>query len=345
MNTSDETTVWQISYPEKFIAEASKQPFVRHDKALGELRADTPGLLTTFQYEKIDEGCYIFLVDMEALHDLNITLTGDRTIEYYCLSYQLIRGAVNKAPIKPVSHQQRTVLSLPRICSFYNNEFDYQTHFEASSGVRAFIFCFTKVWLSENIALEKVDAEAPFMQVIAKKMSSIAYFNDAFYKDTFDELDRLFRLPERPPVFKMVAKKLGYTLIADFFSIVSDPDSVYNQPERSESDIVVESAKDYLDNRFMDGFPGLEHLAYVASSTVSTLRRRFQNEMGRSPFDYFKEVQMRHAFEQLQTGVQAKAVAANLGFKSYGNFSRAFKQAYKILPTEAALLRPGDGHI
>ncbi|SEL84803.1 hypothetical protein [Parapedobacter koreensis] len=87
-----------MSYPEKFIADISRLSFVRHNKGLRALKADTTGLLTTFQYEKIDEGCYIFLFDMEALRDMDITLNSDRTIEYYCLSYQLIRGGVNKMP-------------------------------------------------------------------------------------------------------------------------------------------------------------------------------------------------------------------------------------------------------
>ena len=157
---------WTISYPEKFIANIEHDPYIRHDKHLQVIRADTEQLRTSFQYERLEEGCYLFVVDMEANQKTAINILGDRSTAYYCLSYQLIRGQVEKVPQKEDDKWQSSSLSLPRICSFYNNEFDYQTEFETKSGVRAFIFCFTRPWLESVLPLKELDPSLSFIQVL-----------------------------------------------------------------------------------------------------------------------------------------------------------------------------------
>lgn len=329
---------WKISYPEKFITEIEQYPAIQHDKQNHLIKADSKELLTSFQYEKIEEGCYLFVVDMEAVENTRIAISGDREIEYYCLSYQLIRGDVNKTPNKDTYHQSKT-LSLPRICSFYNNLFDYETAFEEKSGVRAFIFCFTKEWLGSNIDLEAVDASAGFMKVLSKEMEGIAYFNDNFYKDTFDELDKIISGANRSPVYNLVVKKLSLVLIADFFSIVTDPVSVLNVPALPQEFDGVEQIKSYINKNFKKGFPGLNVLADIGKMTVPTMRRQFKRQTGKTAFDYFREVQMRHAFELLQNGSQVKQVAHLLNFRNPANLSRIFKEVYRIAPKEVQGLR------
>lgn len=335
--SEDASVTWTMSYPEKFISIADTLPFVSHDKQNHRLRADSPVLHTGFQYEKVDEGCYLFVVDMKAVETTKITLMGDRDVEYYCLSYQLIKGNVNKTPNASDDVQAKT-MSLPRICSFYNNEFDYDTHFEKDAEVKAFIFCFTKDWLAGGVDLEDADPNATFMKVISKEMAGMAYFSDSFYKDTYDELNRFLDTAKRSPVYNLVVRKLSFTLIADFFSIVADPNSVLNLPADLEEFDGIEAVKKYIDQHFRKGFPGLPELAEIGKTTVATLRRQFLRQMGRSAFAYFREVQMRFAFEQLQAGLQAKQVSAMLSFANHANFSRTFKSVYKISPNEVKTL-------
>lgn len=330
-------TTWTISYPEKFIAEIDKNPFIFHDTQNHKIQANTNDLLTSFQYEKIEEGCYLFLVDMEALKSTQLAILGDRDIEYYCLSYQLIQGGVNKIPHKDQHHQSKT-FSLPRICSFYNNLFDYETSFEKGSGVRAFIFCFTREWLNHNIDLNLVDEEVGFMKVLSKQMEGIAYFNDNFYKDTFDELNTIISGAKRSPVYNLVIRKLSLMLIADFFSIVTDPSSVLNVPALPQEFDGIEQIKSYINKNFKKGFPGLNVLADIGKMTVPTMRRQFKRQTGKTAFDYFREVQMRYAFELLQNGSQVKQVAHLLNFRNPSNFSRTFKEVYRISPKEVQSL-------
>ncbi|WAC40264.1 helix-turn-helix transcriptional regulator [Pedobacter sp. SL55] len=336
---TDQLSTWQMTYPEKFIAKAVTIPAVVHHENKHQLIANSENLQTTFQYEKVEEGCYLFVVDMTAVSDTKIALFGDRDVEYYCLSYQLIKGDVNKVPMKDNDPMQSRTMSLPRICSFYNNEFDYETLFEKGAGVRAFIFCFTKEWLDKGIDFSAVDQEATFMKVIRKEMEGMAYFSDNFYKDTFDELDQLLTKSQRSPVYPLVVRKLSLTLISDFFSIVADPDSVLNQPPVADEFDGIEKIKAHLDKYFKQGFPGLENLADIGNMTVSTMRRQFLRQMGHSAFDYFRDIQMRYAFVQLQNGTQVKQVAQELSFGSSANFSRIFKKTYKILPAEVKSLK------
>ncbi|WP_304069062.1 helix-turn-helix domain-containing protein [Pedobacter glucosidilyticus] len=326
-----DTTTWKISYPEKFIAEIEHYPAVQHNHQSQQIQAHTQDLRTTFQYEKIEEGCYLFVVDMEALEATKIAILGDREVEYFCLSYQLIRGGVNKTPHKD-NYQQSKALSLPRICSFYNNAFDYETNFEEKAGIRAFIFCFKKEWLMQHIDLSSVDYQAGFMKVLAKEMDGIAYFNDSFYKDTYDELNHVLSSHKRSPVYSLVVKKLSMALIADFFSIVTDPLSVLNVPAQPEEFDGIENIKDYIHNHFRKGFPGLDYLAELGKMTVPTMRRQFKRQTGKTAFDYFREVQMRCAFEMLQQGHRVKQVAYLLNFSNASNFSRTFKEVYRLPP-------------
>lgn len=337
----DTAVKWTMSYPEKFVAIADTLPFVHHDRENQKLRADSPELLTGFQYEKVDEGCYLFVVNMKALKDTKITLMGDREVEYFCLSYQLITGAVNKTPNGSDELQAKT-MSLPRICSFYNNEFDYDTGFDKDSEVKAFIFCFTRDWLSRGVDLRAVDPEASFMKVISKEIAGMAYFSDSFYKDTFDELNKFLSTAKRSPVYNLIVRKLSFTLIADFFTIVADPESVLNIPDAGGEPDGIEQIRQYIDLNFRKGFPGLSALAELGNMTVATLRRQFLRQMGRSAFDYFREVQMRFAFDQLQSGMQVKQVAMTLGFASQANFSRTFKAVYRVSPTEVRSLNTDE---
>jgi AraC-like DNA-binding protein len=336
---ADNLSVWKMTYPEKFIAEAVRIPSVLHDKGNQRLVANSDQLHTTFQYEKIEDGCYLFVVDMTAVDETKIALFGDRDVDYYCLSYQLIKGGVNKVPMKESEPLQAKTMSLPRICSFYNNEFDYETVFDSNAGVRAFIFCFTPQWLHTNINFDEVDKEAAFMKVIQKQMEGMAYFSDSFYKHTFDELDLLLSKSKRSPVYPLVVKKLSLTLIADFFSIVADPLSVLNAPELVQEFDGIDKIKSHLDQHFKKGFPGIAALAHLGNMSVASMRRQFLRQMGRSAFDYFRDIQMRYAFAQLQNGGQVKRVAFELGFKSSANFARIFKKTYKILPGEVKSLK------
>ncbi|GGH62931.1 AraC-like DNA-binding protein [Filimonas zeae] len=328
---------WTITYPEKFIAIMDTIPSIGHDKELRTITAGMPDVDTVFHYEKLEEGCYLFIVDMKAKQETTYVMHGDRDTEFYCLSYQRIQGPVQKTPLAKsvdAGPLESKVLSLPSLCSFYNNQFDYDTHFVEGAAVKAFIFCFTPAWLATTIDLSTADAQAEYVKVIHKQSSNMSFLSDSFYKHTLTELDNLVFNTPRTAIYNLVLKKLSLTLISDFFTIVSEPQSVINVDPDEQVKAGMNRIMQYLEQNVRKGFPGLETLAEMGGMSVSTMRRQFLRFCGYSAFDYFREVQMRYAFEQLKQGVRTKDIALYLGFKNSGNFSRLFKERYNLTPAE-----------
>jgi AraC-like DNA-binding protein len=63
------------------------------------------------------------------------------------------------------------------------------------------------------------------------------------------------------------------------------------------------------------------------------LQRRVLRATGLSPAAYVRTVRLRHACQQLKSGLPVGAVAHAVGFASHAYFSHCFKQEFGVSPT------------
>jgi AraC family transcriptional activator of mtrCDE len=95
--------------------------------------------------------------------------------------------------------------------------------------------------------------------------------------------------------------------------------------------------------------PGAPHtvssLAQTAYLGRSAFMARFTDVVGQPPMNVLRDLRMRQAAEQLQTGqVPIEQVVRNTGYESRSSFARAFRKVFGMDPSEyrAASEKPQD---
>ena len=79
----------------------------------------------------------------------------------------------------------------------------------------------------------------------------------------------------------------------------------------------------------------IDELAFLCNMSVSTFKRHFEKTYNSSPIKWFQEQRLAYAAFLLQTTASRPTdIYLETGFDSLSSFSKAFKQKYKITPTQ-----------
>ena len=79
----------------------------------------------------------------------------------------------------------------------------------------------------------------------------------------------------------------------------------------------------------------LADVSKVAVLSPSALTRRFRNETGYSPIDYFNRLKMLLSFHDvIKTNLSIGEISQKYGFDNIYYFSNAFKRFYGMSPTK-----------
>jgi transcriptional regulator GlxA family with amidase domain len=79
----------------------------------------------------------------------------------------------------------------------------------------------------------------------------------------------------------------------------------------------------------------LEEMAQLVNPSSSRLRHLFKAETGKSPANYLKSLRMQKAKEMFETTfMRVKEVANTIGVENRDRFTKDFKKAYGLTPTE-----------
>jgi AraC-like DNA-binding protein len=81
-------------------------------------------------------------------------------------------------------------------------------------------------------------------------------------------------------------------------------------------------------------------LARECGVSLRTLQRHFRKTYQTTASDWLRKMRMREAYARLQEGFRVKEVAIDLGYKQMSHFSRDFKAAFGITPSELSNRRP-----
>ena len=77
-------------------------------------------------------------------------------------------------------------------------------------------------------------------------------------------------------------------------------------------------------------------LARLSNRSLSTFKRDFSARFGEPPGRYLRRLRLERARERLRAGARPGEVAAELGFSDAAHFTRSFKRAFGVVPSEAA---------
>jgi DNA-binding response OmpR family regulator len=102
------------------------------------------------------------------------------------------------------------------------------------------------------------------------------------------------------------------------------------------------SALDILDAQIADP-PGLQELAHRVGTNERKLTELFRQKVNMTVFEYLTELRMESSRALLEkSDLQIKLIAEKVGYRNAGDYSRAFRQRYKITPREYRLTRRGS---
>ncbi|SHL25908.1 AraC-type DNA-binding protein [Chitinophaga jiangningensis] len=281
-------------------------------------------------YEMLEKGCMLVSVHIQAKQDTHYHLAPNSNSDFYYLAYASYEGGVERTPLVPDAGGE--VMGGKEICSFYNNQYGYETSMKAGAVIDSRIFAFTREWLEKRVNLAAIPQEHALMNIIDKTADRIAILSHHFNTDPLRELNTLLEETPRSPLFPLLLRKFAYSLISNIFTLLSQPAEALLGSNASY-EMSVNRIRHYLEQHYRAGFPGIPFLAELADMSEATMRRQFLHLTGKTAHEYFRQVQMNFAYESLQQQVSVKEVALTLGFRNPANFTRLFKANFGITPS------------
>lgn len=90
--------------------------------------------------------------------------------------------------------------------------------------------------------------------------------------------------------------------------------------------------------KYIDSMPlqriSIPDLMAVSGLSKDKLTRGFKNLFGETVFNYQVRQSIKNAAELLRQGILVKSVALAVGYKTPGNFTRAFFKVMKVTPSQ-----------
>ncbi len=146
------------------------------------------------------------------------------------------------------------------------------------------------------------------------------FFERVLSKRPADDEDSLF----------LARRILEETLRAIFPSATKGATDV---PPKQATESVAVNALRYIETNLFEELD-LKEIAKKSAASVSTLLRRFREEMDLTPHAYIKSRRLEEAHRLLSAGERTVGeVAILVGYGNFGAFSEAFKSQFGILPS------------
>lgn len=104
---------------------------------------------------------------------------------------------------------------------------------------------------------------------------------------------------------------------------------------------VVNRAQSYICGHFAEPLP-LATIASIARCSRRHLCAQFMLETGETVGSYVRRVRLLCAASEIRSGVKITAVARGVGYRSYGNFVRVFREAFGENPRTFRSAAPSE---
>lgn len=93
---------------------------------------------------------------------------------------------------------------------------------------------------------------------------------------------------------------------------------------------------DFMEKNYMNEL-SMEEMAHYTGRSLSTFKRDFRQYSDLTPGKWLIQRRLRAAYEQIRTGgKKVSEICFDVGFKNLSHFSRVYKEAFGVPPTEHA---------
>ena len=323
--------------PELFIESTIKSPGSKHDAKKQVVHRSNLFIKGEMCYREIDEGLWLTVTNLEFKHDSVIKSVYAKGIpsEHYSITFTVYESDVKL--------QNIFIDKMP----FYNKFWGFKKPgtdvgacFYKGSKCQFYIYYISSDWIKKNIPFEKLNPTIPFKKFLNSDKGFISY------QDIVPDADKLsYEILHTLKTFdddvfnETTLKAQTFSLISSFFKNVlvdlrkesyRDKGSVdYKKVSRCERLISKDLSKPFL---------GIEALSEILSLSPSKLKMDFKSVYGTSILQYNIDKKMQLALQLLlNTNMQIKYIAQEVGYESHSKFSAVFKKKFDKLPSE---LRP-----
>ncbi len=323
--------------PELMIEATIKTPGSKHDAREQLVHRNNPFIKGTFRYRKIDEGCWLTITNIEFKQNALIKAVYDKDIpsEHYTLTFTLYESQVKL--------QNTFIDKIPfqnKFWGFKKPGTDVGAHFYKKSKCEFYIFHFHPDWIKKNIPFEKLDKNLPFKKFLDSDKGFISYQDIVpNAEELCHEIEQTFKTFNADIFSDTLLKSQTLSLVSTFFKNAFADLRKEDYKVREVVDYKKISQCERLISRdFAIPFLGIDALAKKLNVSPSKLKMDFKLVYGTSILQYNIDKKMQFAMQLiLNTNMQIKNIAQEVGYDSHSKFSATFKKKFEYLPSE---LRP-----
>ncbi|MDO3694787.1 AraC family transcriptional regulator [Wenyingzhuangia sp. chi5] len=311
-----------------------KTPGSKHIKKDQAVFRNNPFTKGSFYYRKIEDGLWLTVTDIQFKHNTIIKSVYDenKPSDHYTITFTLFESEVKL--------QNTFIDKIPfqnKFWGFKKPGTDVGACFYKGTKSKFFIYYISPNWIEKNVPLNKLDKNIPFKKFLDSDKGFISYQDivpnaeglsheilhtlKTFNDDIFNETQ---------------LKSQAFSLISSFFKNVFRDVRKEKYQEKGKADYKkISECERLISINLNEPFVGIEIIAKKLNISPSKLKTDFKSVYGTSIMQYHIQKKMDFAKQLiLNTDLQIKYIAQEVGYESKSKFSIAFKKKHGKLPSE-----------
>ena len=320
--------------PEVFIESTIKTPGSRHVIEEQTVYRNNPFIKGDMRYRKIDEGLWLTITTLNFKHDTVIKSVYAKDIpsEHYSITFTVFESDIKL--------QNVFIDKMPfqnKFWGFKKPGVDVGACFYKRSKCQFYIFYVSPSWIENNIPLDQIDSSIPFKKFLNSDKGFISY-QDIVPKaeEQFHEILHTFKTYNTSVFNKTILKAQTLSLLSSFFKHVFADTRKDDFQEKGPVDYKkIAKCELMVSTKLSQPFMGIDALAEKFNISPSKLKMDFKSVYGTSILQYNIDKKMELAMQLiLNTDMQIKHIAQQVGYDSSSRFSATFKKKHGKVPSE-----------
>jgi AraC-like DNA-binding protein len=326
--------------PESFIESTIKTPGSKHVLEEQTVYRNNPFVKGEMHYRKIEEGLWLTITNMEFKHNTVIKSVYDRAIpsEHYSITFTVFESEVKL--------QNTFIDKMPfhnKFWGFKKPGVDVGACFYKGSKCQFYIYYVSPSWIQDHIPFDQLDSKLPFKKFLDSDKGFVSY-QDIVPKaeELSHEILNTFKTFNNDVFNKTILKAQSLSLISTFFKNVFADIRTDDYQEKGFVDYKkMAKCELMISNNLSKPFIGIDALAEKFNISSSKLKSDFKSVYGTSILQYIIDKKMQLALQLLlNTSMQIKEVATEVGYDSSSKFSATFKKRHGKRPSELRINSP-----
>ncbi|MCG9791661.1 helix-turn-helix transcriptional regulator [Flavobacterium algicola] len=319
--------------PESFIESTIKTPGSKHVIEEQTVYRNNPFIKGEMRYRKIDEGLWLTITNLNFKHDTVIKSVYAKDIpsEHYSITFTVFESDVKL--------QNVFIDKMPfqnKFWGFKKPGVDVGACFYKGSKCQFYIYYVSPSWIENNIPLDQLDSNIPFKKFLDSDKGFISY------QDIVPNAEELshailhtFKTFNTSVFNKTILKAQSLSLLSSFFKNVFEDDRKNDYQEKGAVDYKkIAKCELMISTKLSSPFIGIDTIAEKLNISSSKLKTDFKSVYGTSILQYNIDKKMELAMQLiLNTDMQIKHIANQVGYDSPSKFSATFKKKHGKLPS------------